>query len=343
MAVTSWTRTLQDSWTLQRVTTNVFWVTGTSTATGTNRADYMGQNPAELSQRVALKNIFYGLGGNDLIEAGFGSDYLYGGSGEDRLRGGPGADLIDGGSGLDTAQYASSFRNFQFSGTKNSLWVSQWRAEPGVPSTLREGRDFLKNVEYLTFNDFYGSFSKVTYTAADCLRIGKVGNSIDAGNTDYYSWFREKFGYVVKEGTASSDLVVGNDGRNHLIGGDGNDRLIGGKGADLLAGGAGSDVFLFRSTAESRVGTNADIILDFSHDEGDKIDLHQVDADKNTYGDQNFTFIGKDKFNGVAGELRINRMNGATHVLVDTDGNKRADMEIIIQGVDHVSAHDFLF
>lgn len=46
-------------------------------------------------------NVFYGNGGNDLIDGAGGDDSLYGGSGADTIIGGTGADLIDGGTGND--------------------------------------------------------------------------------------------------------------------------------------------------------------------------------------------------------------------------------------------------
>jgi hypothetical protein len=63
-----------------------------------------------------------------------------------------------------------------------------------------------------------------------------------------------------------------------LIGGAGNDALTGGNGKDSLTGGPGSDNFYFKKYAELGLGTNADVITDFSKAQGDKIDLSSLDA-----------------------------------------------------------------
>jgi Ca2+-binding RTX toxin-like protein len=68
-------------------------------------------------------------------------------------------------------------------------------------------------------------------------------------------------------GTDTDNDLKGNAGKNHLFGQAGVDMLDGGKGNDLLAGGDNNDIFVLRN------GYGRDTITDFSHDEGDKIDL----------------------------------------------------------------------
>lgn len=66
-------------------------------------------------------------------------------------------------------------------------------------------------------------------------------------------------------------IVLGNGSANALTGTAGNDVLIGLGGKDTLTGGAGADQFLF-NTALNR-STSLATITDFSHAQGDKIDL----------------------------------------------------------------------
>ncbi len=47
-------------------------------------------------------NVFYGFGGDDIMDGRGGADSLFGGDGSDTLTGGLGADLLDGGAGNDT-------------------------------------------------------------------------------------------------------------------------------------------------------------------------------------------------------------------------------------------------
>jgi Ca2+-binding RTX toxin-like protein/20S proteasome alpha/beta subunit len=68
-------------------------------------------------------------------------------------------------------------------------------------------------------------------------------------------------------GNDGNDSLFGDAGDDTLFGGAGNDYLDGGTGNDTLTGGPGSDTFHFAP------GCAADTITDFSHAEGDKIDL----------------------------------------------------------------------
>jgi len=88
---------------------------------------------------------------------------------------------------------------------------------------------------------------------------------------------------------------------------------------------------------ESIKGPNHDSILDFSHIQHDKIDLHTIDAKTLVTGDQAFHFIGTHGFHHVRGELRY-----ANHLLQgDTDGNGVADIEVHVNAA-HLVAGDFI-
>jgi Ca2+-binding RTX toxin-like protein/20S proteasome alpha/beta subunit len=69
-------------------------------------------------------------------------------------------------------------------------------------------------------------------------------------------------------GTPADDTIHGGAGNDTLNGGAGNDLLDGGTGNDTLAGGTGSDTFVYEA--------GADTVTDFSHAEGDKIDLTSI-------------------------------------------------------------------
>jgi uncharacterized protein YegL len=76
-----------------------------------------------------------------------------------------------------------------------------------------------------------------------------------------------------------NDFLNGGDGNDIIYGQSGNDTLRGGAGNDILFGGAGKDTFVWKS---GDVGT--DTIKDFSHAEGDKLDLSDLlpsDAETN--------------------------------------------------------------
>jgi Ca2+-binding RTX toxin-like protein len=92
-------------------------------------------------------------------------------------------------------------------------------------------------------------------------------------------------------GGSGNDTLVGASGANILVGNAGNDVIQGNGGGDSLAGGAGADRFVFTALSDSTVAA-PDRITDFSHAQGDRIDLHLIDANTTVAGDQAFSFIG---------------------------------------------------
>ena len=141
--------------------------------------------------------------------------------------------------------------------------------------------------------------------------------------------------------------LEGGDGLDTLIGDAGNDVLIGGAGnVDTLFGGDGQDTFVFTgaslATLDTGIGANnRDVIQDFS---GDIIDLHLIDADVNTAGDQAFSFIGTNAFAGPGAQVRF-FADGAGNTIVEgnVDNNLGADFQIELHGfTGQLQAGNFL-
>lgn len=137
------------------------------------------------------------------------------------------------------------------------------------------------------------------------------------------------------------DRLVGQDGNDALIGGSSSDRFFGGSGRDVMTGGGGRDGFSFVSVSDSSVGAQRDVITDFDS-RFDVINLRVVDANENIRGDQAFDYIGGAGFSGTAGEVRIRDLGANVIVLGDTDGDGRADFEIMVLGTGTMEADDFL-
>lgn len=135
----------------------------------------------------------------------------------------------------------------------------------------------------------------------------------------------------------NGDLLVGYGGNDTLTGGAGDDRLIGGEGNDTLAGDEGADSFVFRSTFES-APSSPDIIVDFSRDEGDVIDLSGIDANLTRDGDQAFIWRGAESFTGNAGELRL----AGNELHADVNGDGVTDMAIELAGVSTLDAQGLI-
>jgi Ca2+-binding RTX toxin-like protein len=128
-------------------------------------------------------------------------------------------------------------------------------------------------------------------------------------------------------GEDGDDFVFGGPGNDFLSGGDGADKLGGGQGVDTLDGGAGPDRFDFER-GYSGAGATRDELLDF--EDGDIINLAQVDANAGASGDQAFTFVGTGALSG-AGQLRSAVVGSVTLVQGSTDADAAPEFEIAIR------------
>ncbi|MEI6641662.1 MAG: M10 family metallopeptidase C-terminal domain-containing protein [Novosphingobium sp.] len=244
-----------------------------------------------------------GIGGNDLMTGGAGADLLDGGAGNDVLDGGEDDDVLIGGAGNDLLDGGAG--NDIASYATSSVAVRVSLAIGGAQATGGGGIDTLTGIENL-----FGG------TGADLLVGSDGANTLDGGG-----------------------------GADQLAGGGEADVLIGGGGRDMLLGGEGGDVFRFATIKDlpGTAVTNADVILDFSSAQGDRIDLSYVDAVKQTANmNDAFTWIGGAAFSKVAGQLRYVVTGNIGLVSGDIDGNGTPDFAIRIDGAPALAAGDFV-
>ncbi|MEI7795439.1 MAG: flagellar basal body FlgE domain-containing protein [Methylococcaceae bacterium] len=132
-------------------------------------------------------------------------------------------------------------------------------------------------------------------------------------------------------GTAENDTIVGSAG---------NDWIVGNIGVDKMTGGMGADTFTFYNAEESGLTAKTrDIITDFKHSDGDKIDVSVMLTNPVMH---DFTFIGAKAFSktDATGELRF---DAATHILYgSTDADNKAEFSIQLNGVKSLVADDFV-
>lgn len=146
-------------------------------------------------------------------------------------------------------------------------------------------------------------------------------------------------------GGANADYFYAGTGFDRLRGGGGDDFLYGGRDPDELTGGTGADTFYYFRVSDSR-GGNHDEILDFSHAEGDRIDLSRIDANPFFERNQAFAFIGTRAFSGASGsggEVR-QQVNGDGTITVQADrnGDGVADLTITVHADAPLVAADFV-
>lgn len=165
-------------------------------------------------------DIIFGLGGNDLINAGAGNDVAYGGDGndivtgnigDDTLYGDAGDDLIKGGPGDDLA----------FGGIGNDRIFGN------------DGNDTLNGDE--GDDTLYGEDGRdiIRGGAGDDVAFGGIGNDTLRGNS----------GDDTLNGDEGDDLLHGGTGNDVMFGGDGRDTFTynPGDGSDIMYGGSGGD------------------------------------------------------------------------------------------------------
>jgi Ca2+-binding RTX toxin-like protein len=141
-------------------------------------------------------------------------------------------------------------------------------------------------------------------------------------------------------GARDDDVLLGGAGNDVIKGGIGDDVLTGGIGLDKLYGGVGADTFVYTKTSESN-SVSSDIIDDFSHAQGDLIDLSQVDA-SNAAGIQHFTFDGTTVVT-AAGHLSYSVDASGTATLNGYFNNDATpDLVIKLSHVASLVASDFI-
>ena len=245
---------------------------------------------------------------NDILKGSDQANILQGASGDDSISGFGGNDTLEGGDGNDGLGGGTGADVLR--GGAGADWLS--------------GGDGSDTASYW--------YSSVDVTVDLATGTGHGGDA--EGDT--------LTGFEILSGSQSDDHLSGDALANTLQGWNGNDVLAGGAGKDVLAGGAGADRFVFTTIGDSLYGANADRISDFSHVQGDKIDVSAIDADTGIAGDQAFTFISTGLYTGQAGQLRYVSDGTVTTIAGDIDGDGVSDFHIQLAGAIGLVAGDFV-
>ncbi|WP_225883359.1 calcium-binding protein [Sphingomonas aliaeris] len=285
----------------------------------------------------ALDNFITGGMSNDTMYGNAGNDTLYGRGGNDFLDGGLGADLMNGGGGDDRFEVDNvgdvvvEGANL---GTDTVGSIIDYTLTANVENLLLKGTAALNG----SGNELN---NQITGNDANNILRGFAGDdwlSGGGGNDTLYG----DIGNDVLNGGDGADLIYGGAGTDRLSGGAGNDILVGGAGKDTLDGNAGADRFVFYAGDTGNTRANADLIYFYSN-EGDVIDLSNMDARTSTASRDAFNFIGQSAFTRTAGELRIQFSGGYWDVTGDTNGDGVADFSITVNaGSTPLLPRDFI-
>lgn len=259
---------------------------------------YIGTTAAEAVTGTALPDALFGGQGTDSLVGGAGGDFLQGNQGGDSLVAQDGDDFVYGGQGDDAI-------------------------DVGAGANFGQGN--------------LGNDTVVAAAASGAnLLLGGQGDD------------------VVRGGDAG-DFLNGNLGADFLVGGGGGDTLAGEGGADTLEGDSGVNVYLMGAGSSAPTRAEADRILGWSSD--DRIDVPGSGGQSAFYmipasgggGGGGYGYEGPPMPQAMTFEEALTRANSwirdhpaevivtaqvedGVGVFVDTNGDRAADLAIILAG-----------
>jgi len=325
-------------------------------------------------------DLLLGGAGNDIVVGARGNDTAFLGAGDDTFFWAPGegSDTVEGGLGTDDLAFlgagaaetvdvlanfgrATFFRDIaSINMDLNDVERIQFTALGGADKVTvhdltgteitRVGIDLAGTVGGTAGDGAVDSVTVEGTAGLDKISLSSAGAAIGIGG------LQETVSITHAEATdlLTIDAGAGDDVINAaavaagkisltLSGGAGNDKLVGSAGTDTFLGGAGADRFQFNLVSDSVVGPKADKIADFSHAQGDKIDLSAIDANTVLAGNQAFSFIGTGLFTHHAGELRFAITSPTTTTIAgDVNGDGTSDFHIVLSGTIALTAADFV-
>ncbi|MGF6226686.1 Ca2+-binding RTX toxin-like protein [Inquilinus ginsengisoli] len=325
-------------------------------------------------------DLLLGGAGNDVVIGARGDDTAFLGAGNDTFFWAPGegSDTVEGGPGIDTLAFLGAGAAETVDILANFGRTTFFRDIASINMDLNDVDriqfDALGGADKVRVHDLTGT--EITHVDIDLAATvgGTAGDGAvdsvsvegtagadgvvlwNSGTTVGVDGLQQRVLIQHLEGTDL--LTVDGGGGNDVInafavgagrvsltlsGGAGDDKLVGSAGADVLIGGAGADRFVIAAPSYSPVGPKADKIVDFSHAQGDKIDLSSIDANMWVAGNQAFHFIGTGLFTHAAGELRYAYTSPTTTTVAgDINGDGASDFHIVLAGNVALTATDFV-
>lgn len=332
---------------------------------GAGNDQLYGQGGNDLLHAGDGNDVLVGLGGDDILFGGAGTDQLDGGDGNDQLYGDSGAnEILHGGAGNDVLSgsghlfgedgsdtiYGSSIADALFGGAEADYIVANAGAdyvEGGLGDDTIEGGADNDEVYGDAGNDVISGgagFDRLYgQDGGDTIYGGGDGDQLYGGaGADYLVGdLPGEIGGDYIEGGDGDDTMDGGAGNDELYGNAGNDVLYGRAGTDILVGQAGADRFVFTSIADSRNAEGLDRVTDFNPDEGDVIDVSQIDADPNTPGDQAFSFVAALSGQPAQAILTYDAGTNRSALQLDVTADGVPDFVLTIDG-QHDTLHGWI-
>jgi Ca2+-binding RTX toxin-like protein len=252
--------------------------------------------------------------GNDRFDNRGGTvlDEVFAGNGDDTILPGSGTEIIWGGIGFDTLDFRSG------GGLRVSLVDDS-------------GTGLARDDWFHEFEGVYGSA-----TGDDVLLGNATGNKLwGLGGNDRLLGGGGDDGLL---GGTGGDRLFGEGGIDRIEGGTGADTIVGGADRDIMLGGADADADLsvFNVAGDSGLGSYRDVIEQFGRGD-DHVVLRGIDARPDTAENDAFAWSGK-----TSAAYSVWWVATASGVVLrgDIDGNRTADFEIFLKGLEGLSSGD---
>ena len=236
-------------------------------------------------------DVLYGNDGDDVIDGGAGADTIFGGLGSDLMTGGAGNDIyyVDNASDIIVEKIAEGVDSvladvsYVLADNVENLILYDHAVQLNIDATGNAGKNVLTgNGGNNSLDGGAGADTMIGGTGNDSYYVDNAGDKVielaNEGIDTVISSRQYVLGDNVEKltltgttnisgaGNALANVVIGNDGDNHLSGlagndtlsgGLGNDVLDGGKGVDAMKGGAGDDRYYVENTG--------DVVSEFSN------------------------------------------------------------------------------
>lgn len=260
-------------------------------------------------------DLLNGEDGEDDLSGGAGRDRLSGGAGNDRLAGDAGHDLLRGDRGDDLLTGALGDDTLSGGAGRDTLWgqLGHDLMTGAAGNDLLYGGSGNDRLAGDAGNDLLDGG-----TGADRL-AGGAGNDVLFGRT----------GNDLLDDRLGANRLVGGTGEDTLTGGAGDDWIEGGAGRDRMGGGAGRDtfVFQFRGDFDGATDTISGFVRGLDH-----IAMQGWGLD----------YVGGAAFSGQP-EIRAEAAGTDRWMLrVDLDGDRHAELSILLVGMTRPGEGDFL-
>ncbi len=185
-------------------------------------------------------DVFLGRDGNDSISCGGCTDALYGNAGDDQISGGDGNDFIMGQENNDSL--AGDEGNDTLDGGEGNDELDGGVGNDSLSGGA--GDDKLIGGAGADTLDGGTGYNSADYQQSSAAISINLATNVNTGG-DAEGDILLNIGEI--RGTAFNDVIVGDDGTNHMVSNGGNDTLEGGKGNEHLYGSDGAETYVFNT------------------------------------------------------------------------------------------------